>query len=452
MHILCLGLNHNSAPLELREKLAFSEQQITTTLARLGCGDQKLGHLDELVILSTCNRVELYAAGPMLDFPAVENFFSEAQGAQPEVFTGSLYRLADFDATYHLLEVAAGLDSMVVGEPQILGQVTQAFSLARSQDTAGKVLSRLFQTAIRAGKRARTETTIAQNPASVASVAVRLASQSVPDLEAAQIVLLGAGEMAESMLQNLQKRGAVHMTVLNRTRERAQELARRFEARAATFEQLPLALQQADILLTSTGAPHTLIFAGQVQAAMLGRPDRPLVFIDIAVPRDVADEVRQIPNVWLYDLDSLNSYLEHSIKLRRHEIPQVRRILDEEAASYQAYLDTLDVLPIIAGMRQKAEAIRQGELARTLRHIENLSAEERGYLEAMTIALVKKLLHEPIQRLRAEAGGPDVVEYSLVARALFGLETIEADLPPQASPAQLPSQTNQAFRRENSWK
>jgi glutamyl-tRNA reductase len=421
MHILCIGLNHRTAAVDLREKMAISEHQARVALSRLGCGNLKIGSLSEMAILSTCNRVEVYAAGPDLDFLALEQFLSEIHGLGSEVFAPSMYKLADEDAVRHLFHVAAGLDSLVVGEPQILGQVTQAFGLARSQNSMGKVLSRLFQSAIHTGKRARTETAIARNPASVASIAVHLTENIVGELAAARVVLVGAGEMAEGTLQALVKRGVHRVTVINRTIERARELANRWMGEPATFESLPGALASADILISSTSAPHTLIHPVDVLAAMQQR-SRPLVIIDIAVPRDVDEEVRLIPNVRLFDMDGLQDYLEQSVELRAQEIPLVEKIIQEEIEAFSAFLQTLDVLPIIADLRQKAEEIRQRELEKTLRKLSNLSPAEIAALEAMTTAMVKKLLHDPIQALREQAGGPQVSEFTTVTRSLFRLD------------------------------
>ena len=421
MHIHCLGLNHHTASLHLRESLAFSEPQINAALARQGCGNMQIGSISELAILSTCNRVEIYAVGTVIDFQALEHFLAEIQEVQPEAFADSIYRLVDLEATRHLFEVAAGLDSMVVGEPQILGQVTQAFAMARAQNTTGKVLAQLFQSAIRTGKRARTETSIARNPSSIASVAVQLASAVVSDLSTARVVLVGAGEMAESTLHALHKRGVTQFRIINRTLERAQQLASQWEGEAATFENLADGLAWADILISSTSAPHTLIYSSAVAEAMLTRSQRPLVAVDIAVPRDIDPEVTQIAGVNLYDIDSLQEHLDQAVALRIQEVPQVEHILEEELQAFVAFMETLDILPIIAGLRQKAEQIRRQELEKTLRRLPALSPSEQAHLEAMTTALVKKLLHDPIQQLRAAAGGPDIGEYAFISRALFGL-------------------------------
>jgi glutamyl-tRNA reductase len=423
MHILCLGLNHQTAEVSLREQLAFDQTGVKAALARLGCGyGAQPQAVSEMVILSTCNRVEIYALSSAPGFTALENFFAEVQGIDWALFVPYLYRYSNEQAVRHLFRVAAGLDSLVLGEPQILGQVMQAFELARSQSAVGPVLSRLFQRALHAGKRARSETAISQNPASISSLAARLAEKAVPKLETAQVLVLGAGEMAELAVEALRKRGVSRLMVVNRTAARAQSLAQRWQGRSGSFEMLPQALQQADILIASTGAPHILVHADLVALIMRQRPDRQLVIIDIAVPRDVDEQAGSLPGVHLYDIDSLSLQLEDSLAQRAAQVPLVEQILEQELKEYLAYLSALDIFPIISAMRQHAELIRQSELEKTLRRMPDLSEFERQRLEALTQALVKKLLHTPITRLRASAGTTQSVEYSSAARALFDLD------------------------------
>jgi len=317
--------------------------------------------------------------------------------------------------------VAAGLDSLVIGEPQILGQVTRALELARAQQTAGSILNRLFQAAIHVGKRTRTETAISRNPASVSSLAASLSERTVHHISEAQIVILGAGEMAELAAEALRKRGAQKILVVNRTLERAQVLIERWGAQATTFETLQTALESADILIASTGAPHTILSADMVKEAMKHRARRPLVLIDIAVPRDVDPAVRNIPHVKLYDIDHLNAQLENSLAQRMAEVPQVKTILAEELDLFDDYLRSVDMLPLIADLRQNAEAIRQSELEKTLRRLPDLTEAERDHIEALTQALVKKLLHAPTRRLHAEAASPRASELAAIVRTLFDL-------------------------------
>ena len=421
MHIITLGLNHSSAPVHLRERLNFSEDQIRASLARLTCGNVSLP-LAELVILSTCNRIEIYSASNSLSFKELELFLSETRAVPVDEFRPYLYRFKDMEAVHHLYEVAAGLDSLVIGEPQILGQVTKALELARGQNTAGPLLNRLFQAAIHTGKRVRTETAISRNPASVSSLAAAMAERVVHPISEAQVVILGAGEMAELAVEALRKRGVNRILVVNRTLERAQSLVRRWNAQATTFENIDIALASADILISSTGAPHTLITREMVKSTMIARPERPLVMIDIAVPRDIDPEVTDIPHVRLYDMDSLNGQLEHSLAERMSEVPQAKSIVEEEVLEFEEYLQSLEMIPIIADMRQQAEAIRQSVLNKSLSKMPDLTTVERERIEAMTQALVKKILDAPTQRLRLEAACPHAPEYATVVRTLFGLK------------------------------
>ena len=422
-HILCLGLNHTTSSVALRERLAFNSHYLQSALARLGCGDDPAwSSIKELAILSTCNRVELFAVAntPILD--PLEAFLSETQNCPRTEFSGALYRLLDGDAIQHLFEVAAGLDSMVIGEPQILGQVTDAYSTAREHGAAGKILSRLFQTAIRAGKRARTETTISQNPASIASIAVQLIAETVPDLPAAKIMVLGAGEMAELAVESLRKRGARFVLVVNRTLQRAQTLASRWDGQAAALETLLDHLPDMDIVIASTGAPHIVICPSMVEQAMKRHPHRPLVFMDIAVPRDVDEEVRNISGVFVHDMDSLSNHLESNLAQREAEVPKVRAILAEEQAAFEEYLASLDVIPIIVDMRYQADTIRQEEVRKAIRRMPDLNPEMERQIDALTKSIVNKILHSPTVRLREEANGFNAADYACIARALFGLD------------------------------
>lgn len=422
-HILCLGLSHQTVSVALRERLAFTPYRLEASLARLGCGnDGDLSEIHELVILSTCNRVELYVAATRVCFDTLETFLSETQNIPISEIAPLLYRKQGEEAIRHLLRVAAGLDSMVLGEPQILGQVTDAYSSARRHGTTGKILSRLFQTAIQAGKRARTETAISHNAASVASIAVKLISQSVLDLGCARILVIGAGEMAELAVEALRKRGAHQVIVVNRTLKRAQELAQRWDGQAAALEMLPELLANTDIVITSTGAPHTVIQVPMVSQAMETRPDRSLVLMDIAVPRDVDSAVGELPGVHLFDMDTLAEQLENALARRAAEVPHVEEILAEELNYFLEYLATLDVVPLIIKIHQQADAIRQAELEKTIRRIPGLPSGAQQQIDVLTKSIVNKILHSPTIRLREEANGPNAVDYADIARGLFGLD------------------------------
>jgi glutamyl-tRNA reductase len=421
MHILALGLNHTSAPVHLRERLAFGEEQIRASLSRLTCG-QIASSLTELIVVSTCNRIEIYAASNQLAFADLEAFLSDARGVPAHELRPYLYRFKDVEVARHLFDVAAGLDSLVIGEPQILGQITRSLELARGQNAAGPMLNRLFQAAIHAGKRARTETAISRNPASVSSLAASVAGKALGHIKTASVVVLGAGEMAELTVEALRKRGVEKIRVINRTLERAHGLAQRWGAESATFEFLQQALCEADILISSTGAPHIVVDTKMVAEVMQSRAERALVLIDIAVPRDIDSDTANIPYVKLFDIDGLNAQLEDSLTRRMDEIPHVKRILEEELFEFESYLKSLEMLPIITDIRQQAEAIRMTELEKTLRRMPDLTEIERERIEALTRALVKKLLDSPTRRLRAESACPHAPEYASVARTLFGLK------------------------------
>jgi glutamyl-tRNA reductase len=421
--IHCLGLNHNTASVALRERLAFSPYQHQAALARLGCGDDpRWDKIHELVIISTCNRVELYAVGPHQIFEILEDFLSETQNYPRSEFSPALYRFLDEEAVEHLFQVASGLDSLVIGEPQILGQVTEAYQVAQNQRATGKILSRMFQSAIRAGKRARHETTISQNPASIASVAVNLISRTVSNFNTAKVLVLGAGEMAELAVESLRKRGVKHILVINRTLESAQQLADKWGGQAAALEMLLDYLHDMDIVITSTGAPHIVIQSSMVDQAMKHRSNRPMVFMDIAVPRDVDAEVGNIPSVRLYDMDALSDSLETSLIQRQAQVPMVKSILAEEESAFNEYLATLDVIPLICEIRQQADEIRRVEIEKAIRRIPNLTPDLERHIDALTESIVNKILHSPTIRLREKANGPHAGDYANLTRDLFGLE------------------------------
>ncbi|MBI5943314.1 MAG: glutamyl-tRNA reductase [Chloroflexi bacterium] len=422
MHIYCLGLNHTTTPINLREQFSLSEDAIRSALARLACGYLSTA-IAELIIISTCNRIEIYTASGQSNFSELEDFLSDVCGIPANQFRPHSYQYKNLDAARHLFEVAAGLDSLVIGEPQILGQIVRALELSRGQNMAGPILNRLFQSAIHAGKRARTDTAISRNPASVSSLAASLAERVVHPIAEAQVVIIGAGEMAELAVEALRKRGAQKILVVNRTLDRARAIADRWGADIATFENINDALISADILISSTGAPHLILTERMVSDAMTAREHRPLVLIDIAVPRDIDSDAANIPHVKLYDIDNLNAKLEGALAERMAEVPQVKSILDEEIKEFDEYMKSLEMIPIISNIRQQAEIIRKEMFEKTLRRLPELTDAERARIEAMTQALVKQILHAPTNRLRAEASCPHAPEYAAVARTLFGLQS-----------------------------
>ncbi|MGH2626219.1 MAG: glutamyl-tRNA reductase, partial [Anaerolineales bacterium] len=396
----CLGLNHRTAPVRIREAVALDDGRQRQLLAgrgeRPGLGPEQA---KELTVLSTCNRVELYAVMETDSPDPLRTMLSESSRLDEPILMPHLYHLKGADAARHLLRVAAGLDSLVVGEPQILGQVAGAHRLALQMGAAGPILTRVFQTAIHAGKRARAETTISRNPATVSSLAVALAAREVANLAAAQVLVIGAGEMAELVVEALRKRKVTSITVINRTQARAQELAARWHARPHAYADLDGALHRADIVISSTGARHTVVYAQAVRRAMRGREGRPMVLIDIAVPRDVDPEAANLPGVRLHDLDRLQDQVAHSLDIRARQVPRVEALVEEELADFSAWLNGLSLTPIIAAVHRKAEAIRKRELAVVLRRLLNLDEREARRIEAFSRAIVKKLLHDPTMSL-----------------------------------------------------
>ena len=422
MAVLCIGVSYRTASLALRERLALSPPVISAILSRFGCGrSERPAGVSELVILSTCNRLELYAAAGDGGDESLLDVMAESTGVTRDELRPAVYALDGADAARHLCRTAAGLESMIIGEPQILGQVAESYSMALAQGAAGHTLSTLFRGALRAGRRARSETAINRNPATVSSVAVKLASETITDLRAAQVLVVGAGEMAELTLAALHHRGVRDVCVVNRTREHAEQMSTRFAARILGFERLHVALETADVVITSTSAPHHVITRSMLVDAMSTRPDRPMILVDIAVPRNVEPAVSSIPGVRCVDLDDLHAHVSQTLVERKLEIPRANAILEEEIAACIEALQQLDVQPLIADLRAHTDTVRREALARAQRHFAHLSDEDRARLEAFSESLINRLFHEPMVRLRAEARNGQGGGYAVALRELFGL-------------------------------
>ncbi len=425
MHLICVGISHRTAPVALRERLAFPASQLRAGLqALLETADGGPRPIHEAVILNTCNRLEVYAltAHPASGSAAIRDFLARFHALPAREFAPYLYEHADDAAVTHLFRVAAGLDSMIVGEAEILGQVRQALEVARGQGAAGRVLTRVFQHAVHAGSRARQETRIGHRAASVPSVAVALARELRGTLRRLQVLVVGAGDMGALTAKALMDQGAQGIIVSNRSYPRAVELARRWNGCAVTFERLPQAMAQADLVISATDAPHPVIRRDTVAAVMAQRPQRPLLIIDIAVPRDVEPEVGTLPGVHLYDIDALQRMVERNLAERQAEIPKVEAIVAEEAAACMAWFRALDVVPTIVELRRRAEAIRQAEVEQALRRLNGLSDREREIIEMLSKRIVNKLLHEPTVRLKQHANGHSGFYYTEAMRELFGLD------------------------------
>lgn len=424
MHIIQVGLNHKTAPVEIREQLALPEAETPTALHSL-CASDGNGRFCALegAILSTCNRLEVYAVveGPEYDQEGLSDCLERVSGVSRALFEPHLQQRRGVEIVVHLCEVACGLDSMILGESQIQGQVAAAHQLAMTCGTAGTVINALFRTALHSGKRARTETAINQHATSVSHAAVELASQIFDDLAQKRALLIGAGEMAELAAKNLVDNGVGGLLVVNRSLDRAAHLVGRFGGEALEWDRLTQALWQADIVISSTAAPKVILTRELVATAMHLRRNRPLFLIDIAVPRDIAPAVGGLPNVFLYDIDDLQQVVDANLEQRRREIPRVQALIRAEAAEFMAWFRALDVVPTIVDLRRQVERVRESELEWALRRLDHLSDQERKVVTTLSRRIVNKILHQPTIRLKQRANGRQAYRYAETVRDLFGL-------------------------------
>lgn len=426
--IACLGLSHHAAPVALRERLtcALPDEQHALSSCKIGArASDRFEAVTELIVLSTCNRIELYAAvdSEQADpYQLLLDYLIHQHPVGIAPFRDYLYFYTGREAVEHLARVVTGLDSLILGEPQILGQVTDAYMKAVKAHTVGPALNVLFQTMIRTGKRARSQTDISSNPASVGSVAIALAQEIVGDLNRQQVLVTGLGEMGQLALNALRKRGVRRIALANRSRERAEAIAAKWDGQVYGLEELPQALAEADVVISATGAPHAIIDSAMVQEAMARRDSRTLVLIDIAVPRDVDPGVGRVSNVHLFNMDDLQDSLDEALAARQREVPLVEAIIAEEVATLEAEFRKLAIRPLISDLRQRAEAIRQRELERTLRYLGNdVDAETLKHVQHLSRSLVNKLLHEPTLRLRERATNGQATQYAATVRDLFDL-------------------------------
>jgi glutamyl-tRNA reductase len=399
MSLVLVGTSHRLSPVEVRERVAFDLSGAADLAGRLALDG-------EAVCLSTCNRTELYL---------VDGDPEAAEARAAAVLLGDeveLYRMTDEAAALHLFRVAAGLDSLVPGEGEILGQVRDAYEAGAH----GPVLDKLFREALRVGKKVRTETAINESPASVSSAAAALAQQVFGDLTGCHVLLVGAGEVSELAARALAARGATISAVTSRTHANAEKLAGAFDARAVPFADLGSELEHADVVVSSTSSPEPILSRDQVP----DRKGRPLFVIDLAVPRDVEPDVAELEDCYLYDIDDLQAVVRESLSGRRREAERAEAIVEHEAERFRDWQASLRVVPAIASLRERAESIRSGELAKAESRLEGLSESERRTVESITTQIVNKLLHLPIVRLKqaAAAQGSGYVE---VAKDLFGL-------------------------------
>jgi glutamyl-tRNA reductase len=418
--LLALGVSHKTAPLPVRERLALPEGRAVSVLREL-VGH---AHIHEAVAISTCNRTEVYlvVSDPVEAESATLAVLARHAGIRPTELFGAIYSHREADAVRHLFEVAAGLDSMIVGEAEVQGQVKRAYELALVEGVTGPVSNRLFKDALTAGKRVRTETSISRAHVSVSSVAVELARATLGELDTRSVLVIGAGENGELTARALHERGVATVFVANRRYDRAIGLAQRFGGRAVRFDELPRQLVEADIVVSSTSSPHQIVGREELALVSGQREGRPLLIIDIAVPRDIEPSVRELPGVTLYDMDDLQREVARNMGSREAEAVRARQLVEQEVDRFARWLASLDVVPTIAALRELGDGVVAQVLRENESRWESLGEADRERVEVLARAVVSRLLHEPTLRLKGANPGDDSYVYVQALRELFGLE------------------------------
>lgn len=423
MKIIAVGLNHKTADVDVREKLAFNGEKLEQGLL----GIRQLQGIDEAIVLSTCNRVEIYSAvkDPEKSFEDIKAFIADFHGLEIAALERSLYLHRGRDAVRHAFRVGASLDSMVLGEPQILGQLKNAFEFALEKKTTGILLNRLMKKTISVAKRVRTETKIAENAVSISFAAVELARKIFTDLPEKSFMLLGAGEMAELAAKHMMTFGVKSVTVANRTFERGCELASEFNGRAIKFEDFLKEMVHSDIIICSTGAPAYVLHKEQMQKVMKERRQRPVFIIDISVPRNIDPGINDLDNVYLYDVDDLQGVVDSNIMERQREAKKAEDIVEGEIDSFEKWIASLDSVPTVVALRDKAEGIKKEELERLMNKFPDLGEKERKAIEYMATSITNKLIHPPTVALKGDVEDKDTLIAAV--RKLYGLNGTDED-------------------------
>ena len=411
MHILLTGLNHKTAPLEVRERVSFSKEQLSGALPKLA---ERVG---DGVILSTCNRTEVYAVAdePTRTADEVARYIADYNGHQP--VDPYLYHYADAEAARHLFRVASGLDSMILGESQILGQVRDALTEAAEFGSLRVPVSRLFHHAIRVGRRVREETDVGRNALSISYAGVQLSERVLGNIRGLRVLLIGAGEAGKLVARALRSSGAGEILISNRTPERAQELARQMGGTTVPYDQIGRYLADADIAIAATESPRYVLTKETVEAATAGRNGRTLFLLDLSVPRNIEPESASSAGVSLFNIDDLSSIAEENLTQRKSAVSAAEKVVEQEVALFMKWWESLEAIPIIKQIRRRADTIRQRELEHALRKMSSLSADDAEVLDAMTRSIVSRLLHDPTMALKERTDG----DYLRAARDLFGL-------------------------------
>ena len=421
MDIILVGLSHKTAPVEVRERLSFSDSQTTEGILKLKTYEE----IKECAILSTCNRVEIYTTveKPELGVARIKDFLHSCQPDIPmEEISQHLYTHKNDGVVRHLFRVASSLDSMIIGETQILGQVKDAFDNALLNKTTGMVLNKLFKKSISVAKRIRTETKIGESAVSISFAAVELAKKIFSNLGDKTGMLIGAGEMGELAAQYLVNNGIKDIVVSNRNYDRALHLAKSYNGRVVRFEDFLPEMVNVDVVICSTGAPNYVILFKHVQDIIHKRKNSPIFLIDISVPRNIDPDINKIDNVFLYDIDDLQAVVETNLRARREEAEKGEQIIEEEVVKFTKWFKSLEVVPTIVALKDKVEEIRQKELERTMSRLRSFSPEEVQIIEGLTNTIVNKILHNPLVALKLEAHSTNGLLYAEAVRKLFDLD------------------------------
>jgi len=423
MKTVVIGLNHKTADVDLREKLAFNGPKLEDGIRQI----RELSGIKETVIVSTCNRVEIYLTVKDVEkaFESVKDFFVRFFEIRRESLDNALYLYHDMEAVRHIFRVSSSLDSMVVGEPQILGQLKDAFEFALERKTTGVLLNRLLKKAISVAKRVRTETKIAENAVSISFAAVELAKKIFADLSEKTFMLLGAGEMAELAAKHMINNGVKDIVIANRTYETGCNLAKEFNGRAIRFDDYLNELAHADILVCSTGAQNYVLLKDQMQKVMKERKNRPVFLIDISVPRNIDPEINDLDNVYLYDVDDLKGVVDTNIIERQKEAKKAEDIIAEEIETFRKWLSSLDTVPTVVALREKAEVIKKEEVEKLLNRLPEIGEKEKKAIEGMASSIINKLIHAPTVALREDSEDRDIMIATI--KRLYGLNGEDDD-------------------------
>jgi glutamyl-tRNA reductase len=423
VHLLLVGASHRTAPVELRERLDFSSRGLEQAVRGLA----ERPTMAEAVVVSTCNRAELYVAcnDPASAVNDVVRFIADFHQVPGDHVKPHLYSHVDHDAARHLFRVSSGLDSMVVGEPQILGQIKEAYGIATTAQTAGPILNKLFHWAFGVGKRVRSETALAEGAVSVSFAAVSLAKKIFGNLHGRRVLVIGAGEMGKLTAMHLKAQGVASVTITSRTLANAQQLAEEVGGTVVVWESMPHALLESDIVITSTGSPSAILSKAQVKAAMPASRTRPLFLIDIAVPRDVDPAAAAIEQVFLYNIDDLQAIVRENIQKRGAEVTRAEQIVEEEVRKFATWHRSREAVPTIVALRQRFENVRKSELERLEPKLASLPPDARQRVDEITRLIVEKLLHHPTEQLKTADDAQVMMQYAEALTRLFALEDKE---------------------------